>query len=89
MFDNIEDSTDNFTRFLIISKDIKNQRSENDKTSLLRIAPTLAEPSSSTAIKLAAAIESGNNGLVHGGLTGEQIEFMPVRVVVLRCKTCS
>ncbi len=44
MFDNIEDSTDNFTRFLIISKDIKNQQSENDKTSLL--AKTSDKPGS-------------------------------------------
>ncbi len=35
LFDNVEDSSDNFTRFLIISKDIKNQTSGNDKTSLL------------------------------------------------------
>ena len=35
LFDNVEDSTDNFTRFLIISKNIKNQLSGNDKTSLL------------------------------------------------------
>ena len=44
MFDNIEDSTDNFTRFLIISKDIKNQQSEHDKTSLL--AKTSDKPGS-------------------------------------------
>ena len=35
LFDNVEDSNDNFTRFLIVGKDIKNQRSGNDKTSLL------------------------------------------------------
>jgi chorismate mutase / prephenate dehydratase len=35
LFDNIEDSADNFTRFLIISKDFINQRSEKDKTSVL------------------------------------------------------
>src|SRR5210317_949163 len=29
LFDNVEDSTDNFTRFLIISKDIKNEQSGN------------------------------------------------------------
>jgi chorismate mutase/prephenate dehydratase len=44
LFDNVEDSTDNFTRFLIISKDIKNQPSENDKTSLL--AKTTDKPGS-------------------------------------------
>lgn len=44
MFDNIEDSTDNFTRFLIISKDIRNQPSDNDKTSLL--AKTTDKPGS-------------------------------------------
>lgn len=44
LFDNIEDSTDNFTRFLIISKDIRNQKSENDKTSLL--AKTTDKPGS-------------------------------------------
>jgi chorismate mutase/prephenate dehydratase len=35
LFDNVEDSSDNFTRFLIIGKDMKNQRSGTDKTSLL------------------------------------------------------
>jgi chorismate mutase / prephenate dehydratase len=35
LFDSIEDSADNFTRFLIISKDFINQRSEKDKTTLL------------------------------------------------------
>jgi chorismate mutase/prephenate dehydratase len=44
LFDNVEDSTDNFTRFLIISKDIKNQPSDNDKTSLL--AKTTDKPGS-------------------------------------------
>lgn len=44
LFDNVEDSTDNFTRFLIISKDIKNQSSGNDKTSLL--AKTTDKPGS-------------------------------------------
>lgn len=44
LFDNIEDSTDNFTRFLIISKDIRNQKSNNDKTSLL--AKTTDHPGS-------------------------------------------
>ena len=44
LFDNIEDSTDNFTRFLIISKDIKNQQSGHDKTSLL--AKTTDKPGS-------------------------------------------
>jgi len=44
LFDNIEDSTDNFTRFLIISKDIKNQKSDHDKTSLL--AKTTDKPGS-------------------------------------------
>ncbi len=44
LFDNVEDSSDNFTRFLIISKDIKNQSSGNDKTSLL--ARTTDKPGS-------------------------------------------
>lgn len=44
LFDNVEDSTDNFTRFLIISKDIINQPSEHDKTSLL--AKTTDKPGS-------------------------------------------
>jgi chorismate mutase / prephenate dehydratase len=44
LFDNVEDSSDNFTRFLIISKDIKNQVSGNDKTSLL--ARTTDKPGS-------------------------------------------
>ena len=44
LFDNVEDSTDNFTRFLIVSKDIKNQPSDNDKTSFL--AKTTDKPGS-------------------------------------------
>lgn len=44
LFDNVEDSTDNFTRFLIISKDIKNQQSGHDKTSIL--AKTTNKPGS-------------------------------------------
>lgn len=44
LFDNVEDSTDNFTRFLIISKDIKNEPSGHDKTSLL--AKTTDKPGS-------------------------------------------
>ncbi|MCG8309998.1 MAG: prephenate dehydratase [Cytophagales bacterium] len=44
LFDNVEDSTDNFTRFLIISRDIKNQQSGHDKTSLL--AKTTDKPGS-------------------------------------------
>ncbi len=44
LFDNVEDSSDNFTRFLIISKDINNQQSQHDKTSLL--AKTTDKPGS-------------------------------------------
>ncbi len=44
LFHNIEDSQDNFTRFLIIGKDIKNQKSDHDKTSIL--AKTPDEPGS-------------------------------------------
>ncbi len=39
LFHNIEDSQDNFTRFLIIGKDIKNGKSHNDKTSILTKLP--------------------------------------------------
>ena len=39
LFDNIEDSADNFTRFLIIGKNFKNSPSRNDKTSILTILP--------------------------------------------------
>ena len=39
LFDNIEDSTDNFTRFLIISREFKNKKSKNDKTSILTKLP--------------------------------------------------
>jgi chorismate mutase / prephenate dehydratase len=35
LFHNIEDSQDNFTRFLIIGKDIRNQKGPMDKTSIL------------------------------------------------------
>lgn len=44
LFDNVEDSEDNFTRFLIISKDFVNAKSENDKTSIL--AKTADKPGS-------------------------------------------
>ncbi len=44
LFDNVEDSEDNFTRFLIISKDIKNIGSGEDKTSVL--AKTSDKPGS-------------------------------------------
>ncbi len=39
LFDNVEDSVDNFTRFLIIGKDFKNARAGNDKTSILTMLP--------------------------------------------------
>ncbi|MEH0154599.1 prephenate dehydratase [Limibacter armeniacum] len=35
LFDNIEDSKHNTTRFLILAQDVLNQKSENDKTSIL------------------------------------------------------
>jgi chorismate mutase/prephenate dehydratase len=44
LFDNVEDSTDNFTRFLIVGKDIVNQKSGEDKTSFL--ARTTDKPGS-------------------------------------------
>lgn len=44
LFHNIEDSVDNFTRFLIISKDFVNQRSGKDKTTVL--AKTADKPGS-------------------------------------------
>jgi chorismate mutase/prephenate dehydratase len=44
LFDNVEDSTNNFTRFLIVSKGMVNQPSGNDKTSLL--AKTTDRPGS-------------------------------------------
>ena len=39
LYHNIEDSLDNFTRFLIIGKDIKNKKGDNDKTSILTRLP--------------------------------------------------
>jgi len=39
LFDNIEDSANNFTRFLIISREYKNKKSKNDKTSILTRLP--------------------------------------------------
>lgn len=44
LFDNIENSGDNQTRFVIISKGIKNQPSGNDKTSILARIPHTNEP---------------------------------------------
>lgn len=46
LFENIEDSSDNQTRFFIISKDFKNQKSGNDKTSILAKLPHSDEPGS-------------------------------------------
>ncbi|SDK25020.1 chorismate mutase [Catalinimonas alkaloidigena] len=46
LFDNIEDSTDNFTRFLVVARDFKSQPSGNDKTSLLARLPHSDEPGS-------------------------------------------
>ena len=39
LFHNIEDSQDNFTRFLIIAKDVKNEKSHHDKTSIITKLP--------------------------------------------------
>jgi chorismate mutase / prephenate dehydratase len=39
LFENIEDSTENFTRFLILSKEFINHRSEQDKTTILAKLP--------------------------------------------------
>jgi chorismate mutase/prephenate dehydratase len=39
LYDNIEDSADNFTRFLIIAQDIKNENSGKDKTTILARLP--------------------------------------------------
>jgi chorismate mutase/prephenate dehydratase len=44
LFENIEDSSDNYTRFLIISQNFKNDRSGNDKTTIL--AKISAQPGS-------------------------------------------
>ncbi len=44
LFDTVEDSPDNFTRFLIVSKDFTNQKSGKDKTSVL--AKTADKPGS-------------------------------------------
>ena len=46
LFDNIENSGDNQTRFLIVSKGFKNQPSGNDKTSILARIPHTDEPGS-------------------------------------------
>ena len=35
LFENVEDSENNFTRFLILAKDLRNQISENDKTTII------------------------------------------------------
>nr|WKN37855.1 prephenate dehydratase [Tunicatimonas sp. TK19036] len=46
LFENIEDSADNQTRFFIISKDFENQQSSDDKTSVLVKLPHSDEPGS-------------------------------------------
>lgn len=42
LFENIEDSSNNRTRFLIISKDFVNQQSGNDKTTIIAKLPDIA-----------------------------------------------
>ncbi|WP_128545202.1 prephenate dehydratase [Larkinella soli] len=44
LFDNIEDTDLNRTRFLILAKDFKNQRSGNDKTTLVARLPNTNSP---------------------------------------------
>lgn len=39
LFENVEDSPDNFTRFLIISKDFVNKKGDKDKTTVLAKTP--------------------------------------------------
>jgi chorismate mutase/prephenate dehydratase len=44
LFSNIEDNSNNRTRFFIISKDFENQKSENDKTTIIARLPDTNSP---------------------------------------------
>jgi len=68
LFENVEDSEDNFTRFLIIAKDFVNQQSGNDKTTIL--AQVSNEPGA-----LAALLQS----FYDAGINLSKIESRPAK----------
>jgi chorismate mutase / prephenate dehydratase len=68
LFDNIEDSADNQTRFLIISKDFVNQKSKKDKTTILAKL-------SSEAGSLATFLQDFHNA----GINLSKIESRPAK----------
>lgn len=70
LFDNIEDSADNQTRFFIISKEFINQQSGDDKTSVLVKLPHSDEPGS-----LANFLQAFN----HENINMTKIESRPAK----------
>lgn len=68
LFENIEDSPNNRTRFLIISKEFKNQKSGNDKTTVIVKLPDVAG-------SLATFLQQFNNL----GVNLNKIESRPAR----------
>jgi chorismate mutase/prephenate dehydratase len=70
LFDNIQDSSQNRTRFFIIAKDFVNQRSGNDKTTIIAKLPDDGKPG--TLVRFLQEFESQNINLI-------KIESRPVK----------
>ncbi|BDD06340.1 prephenate dehydratase [Aureibacter tunicatorum] len=68
LFENVEDSEDNFTRFLILAKDFINQKSGNDKTTIL--AQVSNEP---------GALANLLQGFYDAGINLTKIESRPAK----------
>lgn len=70
LFDNIQDSSQNRTRFFIIAKDFINQRSGNDKTTIIAKLPNDGKPG--TLVRFLQEFENQNINLI-------KIESRPVK----------
>lgn len=70
LFDNIQDSAQNRTRFFIIGKDFINQKSDNDKTTIIARLPDDGKPG--TLVRFLQEFESQGINLL-------KIESRPVR----------
>jgi chorismate mutase/prephenate dehydratase len=70
LFDNIQDSSQNRTRFFIIGKDFVNQKSEKDKTTIIAKLPDDGKPG--TLVRFLQEFENRGINLV-------KIESRPVK----------
>jgi chorismate mutase / prephenate dehydratase len=70
LFDNIQDSAQNRTRFFIIGKDFINQKSDNDKTTIIAKLPDDGKPG--TLVRFLQEFENQGINLL-------KIESRPVR----------